>query len=59
MWNLIITKWFCHHKWKTHIKEVTNQLSEIGMGRSKFILIERNTEILICTECGKIKKIEY
>ena len=62
MWELIITKLFCHHKWVTHSKE--NNFAEEQSISSMFrngIQSERfkTVEILICTECGKIKILKY
>ena len=46
MWNLIITKLFCHHKWRTHAKDTNFRTQE-------------TVEVLICPDCGKIKIIKY
>lgn len=60
-------KLFCKHKWKTHAKDVHewNDLNIVNgtdawfnpalVGQKK----RRTTEILICEECGAIKKIIY
>lgn len=53
MWNKIIEKLFCNHKWESHSKNSWNN-GEFSNGR-----IERFSEVLICKECGKIKQIVY
>jgi hypothetical protein len=63
----LFKKLFCGHQWVVHSKEVYEYISkEIVPGTNhwyKPILQEQEfkdtIEILICKECGKIKKIEY
>jgi Fe2+ or Zn2+ uptake regulation protein len=38
---------FCHHEWKTH-----NSIRYENMTPS-------NTDVLICINCGKIKRVSY
>lgn len=49
----IFKKWFCSHKWKSHSKQERQLLVDNVVIRD-YIL-----EILICENCGKIKKIKY
>lgn len=62
-----IVSLFCRHKWVSHSKEVYSwsetriiEGTEIWFNplteTRKFV---STTEVLICSECGKIKKIEY
>lgn len=62
--NRIFEKWFCKHKWKIHFtKEVTIETFKENLFSAKFDStgVKRTfiREVLICTECGKIKTIEY
>ena len=53
MKNMFI-KLFCLHKWNTHNKV---EYTIFGMNNE---LIEKGIrEVLICSQCGKIKTIQY
>lgn len=50
----LFEKWFCKHKWVTHAKKsyrITNAFSGSDYGETE--------EVIICSECGKIKRIKY
>ena len=55
----LFEKLFCKHKWKSHIKEVYNWRDKVDGTWDTMNNYSSTTEILICQECGKIKKIEY
>ena len=63
----IIKKLFCLHKWITHAKkEYKWTETEVVYGTEHWYTPltevqekEVTDEVLICTECGKIKKISY
>lgn len=57
----LFEKWFCKHKWKSHYNEQFQEESfrrvhggEESLGKTVF-----TKEVLICENCGKIKKLEY
>jgi hypothetical protein len=50
-------KLFCCHKWNVHNTIEFKRKIEYTNGTNKNI--QRIKEVLICTECGKIKIIEY
>lgn len=65
--NYILSKLFCKHKWIAHAKCTQSWPDSRIIGKTEFswnpetmtfIRIE-TTEILICSECGKITKIIY
>ncbi len=49
----LFEKWFCKHKWKSHSKD------RIQDGYFEWEKSSYDREVLICTNCGKIKIIEY
>ena len=53
MWKALIKlieKWACHHSWETHFRtEVYDKSFAAGPWKRE--------ETLICSKCGKIKKI--
>lgn len=55
----ILKKFLCSHKWKTHAKKEYEWNEHIEGTWGKFQRVGETTEILICQECGKIKKIKY
>ncbi len=63
----ILEKLFCKHKWTTHAKEVYKYTGkEVVEGTKDWYhpVIElqefqHTDEVLICSECGKIKQIRY
>ena len=63
----LLKKLFCSHKWQTHAKQkYTRTTKEVVEGSEYWYqpmvqnkVTDTTNEILICTECGKIKKIEY
>lgn len=64
--NRIQDKFLCLHEWKSLVKkEYTWEEEKISLKSSKesqIINVSKHTsttEILICSHCGKIKKIEY
>lgn len=46
---------FCSHKWKSHTKK-SYEWNEKG---DMINTVSNTIEVLICEECGKIKKIKY
>ncbi len=59
MFKKLLDKWLCSHKWECHSKT-----KNIITYSDKYTGIVSDTkeyyiEILICKECGKIKKIHY
>lgn len=54
MWKKFISKIFCLHKWETHAK-----VEREALYIQNRVVNTESTEILICTECGKIKKLVY
>ena len=63
----VISKFFCHHKWKTHSKEKV-KWDELELVEGTELWLNpitqkkqycETTEILICECCGKIKKLTY
>lgn len=63
----LLKKLFCSHKWQTHTKEIHKwEQQDIVDGTANWFnpvletqQYKETTEVLICTECGKIKKIKY
>jgi hypothetical protein len=60
----LLEKLFCKHKWKTHYKREmhgkTFVMNLAGDGYNDTgITKDYTVEVLICENCGKIKKIEY
>jgi len=46
----ILSKWGCHHRWEVH--------NEVNVWSKKTDSMPvRSRQTLICTECGKIKRI--
>ena len=63
----ILSKLFCHHKWKTHSKDKSTWTEmELVEGTEHWLnpitrqkKYTETTEILICECCGDIKKLTY
>lgn len=59
----IFLKIFCLHKWYTHKsgekKEQSYFPDKNGEYKPSGVIRQFNIDVLICKECGKIKKIEY
>lgn len=63
----IFSKLFCKHKWTSHAKTTTNWTdTKIVNGTAHWwnpktmeVVNHETTEVLICSECGKITKIIY
>lgn len=63
----IIDKLFCKHKWKTHNKVKYNWVEKVPLRGTEYYYLPQYqeqkfseiTEILICDNCGKVKKIDY
>lgn len=61
----IFSKFFCKHKWESHAKSTHNWIEDENIGNNLWhpetreVTRHETTEILICSECGKIIKITY
>lgn len=55
----LFKKLFCLHKWKSHARTTYNWKERIDGSWNGYQNVSETTEILICTECGKIKQIKY
>lgn len=57
------TKFFCSHKWESHVKQpyiVKYKSHDILGNYYDTGLVDRYTkEVLICEKCGKIKTLKY
>lgn len=53
-------KLFCRHKWISHAKNIHMIATLKHSGRDiQKEAVTNTTEIIFCTNCGKVKKIKY
>ena len=56
----LFKKLFCSHKWESHTSRAYKIIRRVPLNLNAEITTDEYTiEVLICKECGKIKKIEY
>lgn len=63
----LFDKLLCKHKWKSHSKKVYKwDETQVVQGtehwrypKTEIQEIEETVEVLICENCGKVKKIKY